>query len=82
MNLRPGFASEEPEPEEEEQPDLTPKMAAAHYAGMSEQEAADVYNAETLCTSCLHLPVCKVAEQAEKSLSVITRCVAYIPGGE
>lgn len=82
QTLRPGFASEEPDDDlEEPGPDPKTLMGQAHYAGMTPEEADAAFSAETLCTTCVCAPVCRVAEPAAKSLSVISRCVAFLPSG-
>jgi hypothetical protein len=50
----------------------------AHYVGMSETEAAKVFNAETICVNCVCSPMCIVAKNIENTLTVISRCLAYV----
>lgn len=76
--LRPGFASEEPRDEEE--PKLEGKLGVAHYAGMTEKEAAEAWAKETLCSTCLCQGVCRVAAAAQDSLVLVSRCLSYLPG--
>jgi len=76
--LRPGFASEEPEPEEPAI-DMT-RAEAAHYGGLTESQAAETWARETLCRTCLCQGVCRVAAAAEGPLVTVSRCLSYLPG--
>ncbi|HHH31322.1 MAG TPA: hypothetical protein ENK57_23655 [Polyangiaceae bacterium] len=76
--LRPGFASEEA-PAPKPGPELKGDFARATYAGMSEEEASETWARETLCATCYHAEVCKLADGLETALVVISRCKVYSP---
>lgn len=67
----------EPSPE----PEINPagRMGTAHYAGISEEDAAKVWESETLCVSCLVGPMCCVGIKVQEPLIVVSRCLAYLP---
>lgn len=73
---RVGSASEDPEPVVPPDPS---RVGRAHYAGMSEVEAAKTFHKESLCVSCFMSAMCKVAAGVESSLTVVSRCLAYLP---
>ena len=77
--IGPGFASEE-SAEPEERPILTGNLKIAHYGGVSPEEAAEIWKAETLCLTCLSAGVCRIAAGTGEPLVVVSRCLAYIPG--
>lgn len=72
---RVGSASED----SESSPPDPSRVGRAHYAGMSELEAARVFHEESLCVSCFMSAMCRVASGVEVSLTVVSRCLAYIP---
>ena len=78
--LRPGFASEDPA-EEEPRPVLMGNLKIAHYDGATAEEAEAMWQAETLCLSCVIADMCKVAQGTREPLVVISRCLSYIPAG-
>ncbi len=77
--------SEEDETAEEaakaELPDPGSRLESAHYAGMEEEDASEVWKRETLCVSCLSNRVCMIAAGIEGPLVVVSRCLAYLPSG-
>lgn len=76
--LKPGFASSEPI-EEDPEPQA-PSISHAHYDGCTDEEAADVWESETLCRRCLCAGVCAIARATTQgSLTVVSRCLAYLP---
>lgn len=81
--LRPGFASEEIEPTTDAAPapPLDPDFARATYAGIGEEEATEIWARETLCATCYHRDVCKLADGLDAALVVISRCRFYSPAG-
>ena len=78
--LRPGFASEEAPPAPRG-PELKTDFARATYAGMSDADAGETWARETLCATCYHAEVCKLADGLETALVVISRCKVYSPAG-
>ncbi len=76
--LRPGFASEDPT-EAEELPPLPKNLEVAHYGGITAEEATKIWEAETLCLSCLCAGVCKIAAGTTEPLVVVSRCLSYLP---
>ncbi len=75
--VRPGFAQNEEDPTEGK--DDAPKPGHAHYEGMQDSDAAEVWKAETLCLRCYHAPVCRHFQGADEALVVVSRCLAFIP---
>lgn len=74
--LRPGFASEEePNPEEV----IESPAGHAHYNGLTDVQAAEAYEKETLCVRCLCAGVCVVAMGAKAPLAVVSRCLSFLP---
>lgn len=78
LDISPGFASFEPS-ESAVTVNIRGRVAQAHYAGMTEDEAAKLWESEILCLSCLSAGVCRHANGIHDSLVSITRCLAYIP---
>ena len=62
-------------------PDPGSRLGSAHYAGMKDEDAREVWKRETLCISCLSGQVCMVAAGVEEPLVVVSRCLAYLPIG-
>lgn len=84
---KPGGSSHSEEDEadakaaEAELPDPGSQLGTAHYAGMEDEDAREVWKRETLCVSCLSGQVCMVAAGVEGPLVVVSRCLAYLPTG-
>lgn len=83
--IRPGDASREELTEGETRElveGLGEKVRRAHYEDAPRPD--ERWANETLCASCVHSPVCAVAqtEMLREQLVAITRCLAYIPGAE
>lgn len=75
---RPGSASYEPD-ESLESIDYSSRLATAHYANQIESEAQETWKVETICFTCACSPVCRISNGIQDSLTVISRCLAYIP---
>jgi hypothetical protein len=73
---RIGSASEDPEPIILSD---TSRVGRAHYEGMSEVEAVKTFHEESLCGSCFMSAMCRVAVGVDSSLTVVSRCLAYLP---
>jgi len=74
--IRPGFASEE---QAEDAEPLPKNLEVAHYGGVTDVEAAGIWEAETLCLTCLCAGVCRIAVGTREPLVVVSRCLAYLP---
>ena|SRR3990172_2493693 len=55
------------------------RVGFAHYDGMSNEEATKTFREECLCAHCFLLPMCKVSAVIQESLTVVSRCLAYLP---
>lgn len=79
--LRPGFASEEPESAPNGQKDgaVEDVPRVTGYEDVHEQDAAELWQSETLCVTCMSAPVCRHAEGMHEALVVVSRCLAYLP---
>jgi hypothetical protein len=75
---RPGAAVQE-EPEEPEEKPAPGEASRAHYAGMTDADAAEVWRRESICVRCASAAMCRVAQHIEAPLVVVTRCLGYLP---
>lgn len=65
-----------------ELPDPGSRVGFAHYADVDPDEATEIFRRETLCVSCLSSTVCRIAAGVDQgSLTVVSRCLAYLPVG-